>query len=332
MKITNFNPDGIPLALGGWSTGVVSLNSNVEIIGGGPQALNFVQRITSNTSNTLLNPIVNFAAGSNISLSAASNTITITGSGGGGGGGGSGAPTTAQYIVGASDATLTAERVRADLYVNYAPDAYPSGPAAENDEFDTGTPDGKWGWSSGSALALDNSTFPGFLYVSTDSSHPGAGTTYYRQSYAPGASTAFCIVTKVALTLKLNINNNNQVGLAALDSSDAEIAQVRLADSGTTGSAQSTRLVGADGTIVTMSHPASGFVYLALARDASNVYTGYYSLDGFIWMIVVGTATSSTTVSRVGYRVTRPTAGTNYIVSDYFRRFATSTPPFVIGS
>ena len=86
MKITNFGPDGLPIALGGWSTGIVSLNSNVEIVGGGPSALNFVQRITSNTSNTLLNPIVNFAAGSNIALSAQSNTITITGAAGGGGG------------------------------------------------------------------------------------------------------------------------------------------------------------------------------------------------------------------------------------------------------
>jgi len=85
MKITNFGPDGLPIALGGWSTGIVSLNSNVEIVGGGPSALNFVQRITSNTSNTLLNPIVNFASGSNIAFAVASNTLTISGAAGGGG-------------------------------------------------------------------------------------------------------------------------------------------------------------------------------------------------------------------------------------------------------
>lgn len=84
MKVTNYGPGGIPLALGGWSTGIVSLNSNVDTIGGGPSALNFVQRITANTSNTLLNPIVNFASGTGISLAAASNTITISSSGGGG--------------------------------------------------------------------------------------------------------------------------------------------------------------------------------------------------------------------------------------------------------
>ena len=85
MKVTNFGPGGLPVTVAGWSTGIVSLNSNVEVIGGGPAALNFVQRITSNTSNTLLNPIVNFASGSNIAFAVQSNTLTIIGAAGGGG-------------------------------------------------------------------------------------------------------------------------------------------------------------------------------------------------------------------------------------------------------
>lgn len=84
MKVTNYGPDGMPIALGGWSTGVMSINSNATTTDGGLSAINFVQRITSNASNILLNPSVNFAAGSNIALSAASNTITITGTGGSG--------------------------------------------------------------------------------------------------------------------------------------------------------------------------------------------------------------------------------------------------------
>jgi len=85
MKVTHFGPGGLPVTVAGWSTGIVSLNSNVEIIGGGPAALNFVQRITSNTSNTLLNPIVNFASGSNIAFAVQSNTLTIIGAAGGSG-------------------------------------------------------------------------------------------------------------------------------------------------------------------------------------------------------------------------------------------------------
>ena len=87
MKVTNFGPDGIPIALGGWSTGVTSINSNAIVGDGGPNATNFVQLITADTSNTMLDPIVNFASGSNIVFSFTSNTIRIASTAGGGGGG-----------------------------------------------------------------------------------------------------------------------------------------------------------------------------------------------------------------------------------------------------
>lgn len=87
MKITQFGPDGLPDVLGGWSTGVYSLNSNTGMVDGGLSSLNFVQLITANGSNELLRPVVNFAAGSNIILSldagpgnsVPSNTIRIHG-------------------------------------------------------------------------------------------------------------------------------------------------------------------------------------------------------------------------------------------------------------
>ncbi len=83
MKVTNFG--GIlPLALGGWSSGVTSINSNATTTDGGLSAINFVQRITANSSNILLNPSVNFAAGSNIILAVSSNTINIASSAGAG--------------------------------------------------------------------------------------------------------------------------------------------------------------------------------------------------------------------------------------------------------
>lgn len=95
MKVTQFGPGSLPLALAGWSTGVVSVNSNFNTIDGGLTAVNFVQRITANGSNVLLNPIVNFASGSNILLTLdqgplpaqayPSNTIRIHSTAGGGG-------------------------------------------------------------------------------------------------------------------------------------------------------------------------------------------------------------------------------------------------------
>jgi hypothetical protein len=85
VKVTKFGPGGLPLPVAGWSTGGLSLNSNVIIEGGGLAALNFVQGITAEGSNMLTRPIANFAAGSNIWLtldsgpggSVPSNTIRI---------------------------------------------------------------------------------------------------------------------------------------------------------------------------------------------------------------------------------------------------------------
>lgn len=90
MKVTRFGPDGLPLPLAGWSTGVTSVNSNFNTEDGGLSALHFVQQIQADGS-PVLNPIVNFASGSNITLSidrgplnsTPSNTIRISATGGG---------------------------------------------------------------------------------------------------------------------------------------------------------------------------------------------------------------------------------------------------------
>ncbi len=82
MKVTNFDPDGLPLGIGGLSTGIISLNSNVST--GGYNATNFVQLVTADSSNAMLDPIVNFASGSNIVFSLTSNTISIASTGAGG--------------------------------------------------------------------------------------------------------------------------------------------------------------------------------------------------------------------------------------------------------
>lgn len=94
MKVTNFRPGGFPEATAGWSTGVTSINSNATTTDGGLSAVNFVQRITANGSNILLNPSVNIAAGSNIAITLdqgpfpaqayPSNTLRIHSTGGSG--------------------------------------------------------------------------------------------------------------------------------------------------------------------------------------------------------------------------------------------------------
>lgn len=95
MKVTHFGTDGFPWAhVTNFGGTTISLGSNSDT-NPGLSALNFVQRITANSSNVLLNPIVNFAAGSNVLLTLdqgplpaqamPSNTIrihaTLTGAG-----------------------------------------------------------------------------------------------------------------------------------------------------------------------------------------------------------------------------------------------------------
>lgn len=71
--------------------------------------------------------------------------VIISAGGGGGGGGGGGAPTTANYIVGASDGTLSAETVIPALASH--PDALPSSPHADDEEFDSAL-SGSWSWAN----------------------------------------------------------------------------------------------------------------------------------------------------------------------------------------
>ena len=89
MKVTNFGGD-IPKDWQNLGGGVTSVNSNFNTSDGGLSALHFVQQIQADGS-PVLNPIVNFASGSNITLSidrgplnsTPSNTIRIHSTGGG---------------------------------------------------------------------------------------------------------------------------------------------------------------------------------------------------------------------------------------------------------
>lgn len=83
MKVTHFGPNGFPWAhVSNFGGVTISIGSNTNT---DPplSSQNFVQRITANGVTTLLNPIVNFAGGSGITVSASSNTVTIAVSAGG---------------------------------------------------------------------------------------------------------------------------------------------------------------------------------------------------------------------------------------------------------
>lgn len=238
--------------------------------------------------------------------------ITSAGSGG--------APTTVKYLVGALDAGLSAEKVKAALYVNYDPDEYPTSGTALTDEFDDGSVAGGWGWT-GTTPTHDETTYPGFLYVDTAKNI----TNKLRTAYVPGA-TAFTVAAKVALAVRNQDNAAMTWGIATFDSSDNILWQIYLQTSGNAATVDDVRIFGTAGTGGTAKVGFGRWVYLALQRDASGVYTAYWSLNGMIWNLF-GSSTVGTTVAKVGFTIpTNDNNGNNrQSLTDFIRVFSSAT-------
>lgn len=122
-----------------------------------------------------------------------------------GGGPGGGAPADAQYIVGAADGDLSAERVKKALYLNDDPDDEPASPDSIDDEFDNDSLDAKWTITNNPATRnWDETTFTGFLScVIPETAVADSFENYHRihQSGVPAYGTAWEITAKVCLTV-----------------------------------------------------------------------------------------------------------------------------------
>lgn len=238
--------------------------------------------------------------------------ITSAGSGG--------APTTVKYLVGALDGGLSAEKVKAGLYVNYDPDEYPTSGTALTDEFDDGSVAGGWGWT-GTTPTYDETTYPGFLYVDTAKNI----TNKFRIAYVPGA-TAFTVAAKVALAVRNQDNAAMAWGIATFDSSDNILWQIYLQTSGNAAAVDDVRIFGTAGTGGTVKVGFGRWVYLALQRDSGGVYTAYWSLNGMIWNLF-GSSTVGTTVAKVGFTIpTNDNNGNNrQTLTDFIRVFSSAT-------
>ena len=235
-------------------------------------------------------------------------------------GGSGGAPTTVKYLVGALDGGLSAEKVKAGLYVNYDPDEYPTSGTALTDEFDDGSVAGGWGWT-GTTPTYDETTYPGFLYVDTAKNI----TNKFRIAYVPGA-TAFTVAAKVALAVRNQDNAAMAWGIATFDSSDNILWQIYLQTSGNAAAVDDVRIFGTAGTGGTVKVGFGRWVYLALQRDSGGVYTAYWSLNGMIWNLF-GSSTVGTTVAKVGFTIpTNDTNGNNrQTLTDFIRVFSSAT-------
>ena len=210
----------------------------------------------------------------------------------------------------------------------YDPDAVPSSPTAEDDEFDDAAIAAKWGWSSGVQPTLvSESARSGRLMMQVQ---PAATAAYFRQAYVPGAGVAFTVVAKVSVAAKFSDNCSIAFGVAVLDAADAPIARFGILSDGATTVVSNHRVY--DGT--TAQSISTGFstpVYVGISRDTANVYRLAWSLDGLAWN-VFSTPTSATVVSRIGLWLLN-SAGTadRFVFADWFRRSPGSSFPFTPG-
>jgi hypothetical protein len=252
-----------------------------------------------------------------LKLKDPSGTVTAIDSGG------SGASSSAEYIVGAADGSLSAERVRADLHANYSPDAYPAA-ADLADEFDDGSVNGAWGWS-GTTPTHNETTYPGYMYIAlTAAADPGI----LRRAYVPGASTAFTVVAKGSYAAYDDTGITGGWGIAVTDSSDATIGKL-LWVGASAAPRWPTQRISINGSLTTVNVPEPGPPYMMIQRDASNVYRYFYSYDGITW-VYVGTNTSSTAVAKVAI-MNNTNVGNYHIVVDYLRCW-TGSAVWKIGS
>lgn len=224
-------------------------------------------------------------------LTNSSGTETAVGSG-------SGAPTDGQYLVGALNGSLSAEKVRADLYKNYHPDNYPTSGTTWTDEFDDSSLDGAWTWDVAPGGTVSESTYPGFLYL-TGGTNSTPDLRLLRRSFSPGASTAFSVAAKVSLAIE-NGNYTALIAIRVLDSSDVAIWSLAILSDGTATASDGYRVLSTASTWITAATtPMVGApMYLLFTRDASDVYKGYISDNGIAWQYV-GTTTTASTVAKV---------------------------------
>jgi hypothetical protein len=239
----------------------------------------------------------------------------------GGLGGGGGAPTTAQYLVGALDAGLSAEKVKAALYKNYDPDEYPtSGLNAVSNEFDGGS-GGAYTWISAPSVSNENSTFAGHLYMELNTDDTTVYR-YYRASYAPGA-TDFTVAGLFEPNADANASAQaTQFGLALLDSSDVVIWRALIVQGTSTSDffRYNDTNLGSSAQLGPMGTP----VYLAIQRTSGNVYTGLWSLNGKTWH-KGGSSTVATTVAKVAIAGLSGGTVVKYCAVDFVRVFDSIT-------
>lgn len=274
-----------------------------------------VQVITSNSSNALIGPFVNFASGTNIAFAAASNTLTIIGLPQAGGGGGGGAPTTAQYVTLVADGALSAEKVRADLY-RYHPDNAPATAVAVGHEFNDAGHNG-FSWAASDPATNDVATYPGYLVADMSST-----VRWYNKAWTPGASdiTIACAIDWATIVASGHIglyvgdatgNDPQDLVLVQLNYSHNAVATVDMYNRNAGAFAQIGGAQTLNGRWWT-----DGRIYLRLTRlNSGPTWTAYHSFNGIVWVPLGTTGSKSLTVGSIGLRCTSDSGAPSFAMS-----------------
>lgn len=269
------------------------------------------------------------------------------------GGGGGGAPTDAQYIVGAANATLSAEKVKAQLYKNYDIDDTPGSPNALDDEFDDSSLDVKWTAVNNPATRnWDETTFVGYLSsVIPETAATDNFDNHHRIYQAmPGGNIAITIIAKVSLSVVGQLTGEDgewsSVCIYFGNPTDDQMVMTVLEYNNATSPAPhgaagvcwaggykwgASGALAALGTVDWQNVIATQWVYLKLEKPdatawtSANTYNFYYSLNGIVWhQVATDSITFTTAPTEIGIYCRPPKAQTGSPVSypaiDFFRR------------
>ena len=271
--------------------------------------------------------------------------LTALGSGGGGGG----APADAEYIVGAADLGLTAERVKAALYDNYDLDDYPAAPDGMDDEFEDGSIDVKWTALNNPAApnSLSEAAFAGFMWCGLleygDATAAFNG--FVRLYQAPPGTAAQTYIGKVSLGcvgLEASADEGEwvEVGIYIGEptGNDSVTVGTHFNDAGGAQFINRVQLWTWNNNVSVaptynnfqVINPTS-WVYVKLEKTtanawtSANTYNGYFSLNGIVWYHigqVSYTFTNAATEIGVYFRRPKSQGGdpVGYGVCDFFRR------------
>ncbi len=262
------------------------------------------------------------------------------------------APTDAKYIVGLANATLSAEKVKPQLYNNYDIDDTPASPNALDDEFDDSSLDVKWTIVNNPATRnWDETTFVGYLSsVIPETAVADVFDNYHRLYQAtPAGDYAITIIAKVSLAFTGLATDDGEWGDVNIyfgNSTDDEwIGSAIQTNNVTTPAPHGTAnvlwatgseggvsgVVGSMGTIDNQNVDLTSWVYLKLEKStadawtSANTYNAYYSKNGIVWhQVGTDSKTFSHAVDEIGILCRAPKAQTGdpiaYPAIDFFRR------------